>query len=170
MVDPPAATAFDSTARMAVHSRRRGPGSSRRPRRGDGCRIPKKHFIGIDVADAGDEGLVQEDAFQPPPARLSVGYEIHRIRFPKAPARERTVPEQAPSSAVGRQRTTAEFTDIMKSKLAPAILEPDDEVGVLVEGRGPGRPIRIRRSSQMEYQDAVAGLDDEVASPAGGRR
>ena len=94
----------------------------------------EEHLVGVDVADAGDPRLVEEQALDAALPRREDEPRSPRVRpraarDPGRPARRRRL------RLAFEAEQEAELPDVAEPELVPAVLEADDQPGVLVARR-----------------------------------
>src|SRR5512136_267480 len=126
----------------------------------------EERLVGVDVADAGDKGLIEEQRLDPSPAAgedraESLGPDLERLGA------------EAGQLAAGALRLAleaeqeAELADVAETDLVAPVLEADHQPDVLVARRAFGREQELAGHLQVEDERPRAlALDEEHLAPA----
>ena len=125
----------------------------------------KQHFVGVNIPNAGQEPLVQEEAFQPSAPPGQPGLEGRPVDLDWIGA-------EGPDFIAGiypllRHATEkTEFPDVVETQFLVRTGESDDEMGVRVGRRVPPNPEKPAGHFEMEEEGSFPAFEDEDFAPA----
>ena len=138
--------------------RSKGPGRAERVEPG-----PPQRLVRVDVADARDERLVDEQRLQPRPPPADPMAELPQ-REPRIERLRADVVERVVVGAV--QADPAELADVAEPELA-AVVEPEREPLVRVARQRGGHDEQLARHLEVDREEgATREVEDELLAPA----
>ena len=127
----------------------------------------EERLVGVDIADAGDPRLVEEEALDAAPAPLQDGPELGQVNFKRLGAQAGQLAARGRRIALDAEQE-AELADVAEAELVAAVAEADDEPRVFVSRRPLPREQELAGHLEVEDERPPAlDLDEEhLAAPA----